>query len=457
MDRKANASREQQRRAIKQRMRRLDAVQFFNVLTGPQLLQTTEEHLPEHRERLYPPTVALSMFLMQALSADGSCQQAVNGWAAVRTREGLKAHSVRTGAYCKARARLPVELIRALTRRTGELVSARMPSSWGWRGRAVKLLDGTTVSMPDSVANQASYPQSSLQVRGVGYPLARVVGVICLASGLLRDAAIGACSGKGGSELALLRELYGTFERTDIALGDALYCNYFVIAALQARAVDVLFEQQGVRITDFRRGQSLGARDHVVNWTRPRRPQWMTLAQYEAVPLQLRVRETRVDGRVLVSTLLNARQVSKQDLQALYCKRWQVELDLRHIKTTLGMEVLSCRTPQMNQKQVWVFLLAYNLIRVLMAQAAQRAQVQPRELSFKHTLQLWLQWSAYGLVHEPEHIERLLLYIAAHRVGNRPGRKEPRMRRRRPKAFPLLKIPRAQARKAMRKTKAVAA
>jgi hypothetical protein len=394
------------------------------------------------------------MFLMQALSADASCQHAVNAWAAMRAREGLPAHSVRTGAYCRARARLPLELVSALARRTGELVSALSPERWRWRARAVKLLDGTTVSMPDSAVNQASYPQSSLQRPGVGYPLARVVGVICLASGVLRDAAMGACSGEGGSELALLRELYGAFERADIALGDALYCNYFVIAALQSRGVDVLFEQQGGRISDFRGGERLGVRDHVVCRERPRRPAWMTAEQYEAVPHELTLRETRVGGRVLVTTLLDARDVSKQQLHELYLRRWQVELDLRHIKTTLGMEVLSCRSPQMNQKQVWVFLLAYNLIRLLMAQAAQLAQVHPRELSFKHTLQLWLQWSAHGLLREQAHIERLLNYIAAHRIGNRPGRIEPRARRRRPKPFPLLKVPRAKARAMIRKSAA---
>lgn len=446
MDRKARRAREQQRHRIERRARASESVEIFNLLTGPELLETTEAHLPEHRERLYPPTVTLSMFLMQALSSDGSCQGAVNAWAALRESEDLPAQSLNTGAYCKARARLPLSLMQALVRRTGELVSAMSERHWRWRGRAVKLLDGSTVSMPDGPTNQARFPQSRLQAAGVGYPLARVVGVICLGSGMLRDAALGACVGEGGSELALLRQLYEAFESTDIALGDALYCNYFVIASLQGRGVDVLFEQQGGRISDFRCGERLGARDHVVCWERPPRPQWMSAAQYEQTPRQLRLRETRVGARVLVTSLLDARSVSKQQLKELYQQRWHVELDLRHIKTTLGMEVLSCRSAQMNEKQVWVYLLAYNLIRLLMAQAAQLAQVRPRELSFKHTVQLWLHWSMRGLLCESEHVQRLLHHIAAHRVGNRPGRKEPRARRRRPKPFPLLKIPRALAR-----------
>lgn len=449
-DRRAQFDSQQHRKRIGRRAQQIEAVDFFNALTGPQLLEVTEAHLPEHRERLYPPTVSLSMFMRQALSADGSCQQAVNAWAAQRTREGLSAQSVSTGAYCRARQRLPQSMVCALVRQTGELLSARALRCWGWRARAVKLLDGTTVSMPDSAANQACYPQSSRQAAGVGFPLARVVAVICLSTGAVRDAAMGPCVGEGGSELALLRGLQGAFCRGDIALGDALYCNYFLIAALQRLGVDVLFEQQGGRITDFRRGESLGARDHRVHWQRPRRPTWMSQQQYEAVPRQLLLREIQVDGRVLVTTMLDPRKVAKQELSALYQRRWHVELDLRNIKTTLGMELLSCHTPQMNEKEMWVHLLAYNLIRLLMAQAALQAEVHPRQLSFKHTLQLWTHWTLHGLASDPVHAERLLCLIASRIVGNRAGRVEPRVRKRRPKAFPLLKVPRAQARASLR-------
>ncbi len=444
----ARAQREarQHQKRIQRRTQSADPVEFFNILTSPELLQTTEEHLPEHRERCYPPTVALSMFLMQVLSEDGSCQEAVNTWAARCALEGLSAPSVHTGGYCKARGRLTQELVSALVRRTAELMEERVPEQWAWRGRCVKLIDGTTVSMPDTPANQARYPQSSRQAQGVGFPIARVVAVLSLASGALHDAAIGPCVGKGGSELGLLRGLLSAFEGGDIALGDALYCNYFLIAALQQRGVDVLFEQQGGRITDFRRGQRLGARDHLVAWPRPRRPEWMSEQQYGALPKQLTLRETQVGGRVLVSTLLDAHAVCKQELLALYQRRWNVELDLRNIKTTLDMDVLSCRSPEMNEKQMWVFLLAYNLIRLLMAQAASLAGLHPRQLSFKHAVQLWNCWVRFGLTSDPDQIRRLLQYISSRRVGNRPARHEPRARKRRPKPFPLLHVPRSQAR-----------
>lgn len=450
MHRNARVEQRQRQQQVQQAVASADAVSFFNLLTSPQLLEVTEAHLPDYRERLYPPTVTLSMFMMQALHADSSCQRAVSGWAAQRLQDGLSAPGVGTGSYCKARGRLPSEMVSALVRHTGERLSGLAPAAWNWRGRSVKLLDGTTVSMPDTAANQARYPQSPHQAIGVGFPLARVVAVMCLSTGAVCEAAMGPCLGKGGSELALLRQLYAAFRPGDIALGDALYCNYFVIAALQALGVDVLFEQQGGRITDFRRGESLGQRDHRVHWTRPRRPDWMPQAQYDALPQQLQLRETRVAGRVLVTTLLDHRQIAKPALSALYQRRWHVELDLRNIKVTLGMDILCCHSPAMNLKQLWVTLLAYNLIRLLMAQAALQANLQPRQLSFKHTLQLWTCWVVRGLTDDHHHTDRLFRYIASRTVGNRAGRVEPRVRKRRPKAFPLLQIPRVHARAQLR-------
>jgi Transposase DDE domain len=447
MDRRAQSELHQRRSKINRRASSTKAVEFFNLLTSPELLQTTEALLPEHRERLYPPTVALSIFMRQVLEADGSCQKAVNGWAAQRTADGLSACSVRTGGYCRARQRLPLEMVSALTRQTGQLLSQKALGQWLWRGRAVKLVDGTGLSMPDTAENQAVYPQPSSQAAGVGFPLARLVMVICLATGVALDAAIGPHRGKGSGELGLVRSLLEGFVAGDVMLADALYCNYFLIAALMAQGVDVLFEQNGSRITDFRRGQSLGTRDHIARWPKPAtRPEWMTPEQYAQAPDEITLREVKVGHQVLVTTLLNHRRVSKDALSALYARRWNVELDLRNLKTTTGMDVLSCQTPQMNDKQLWVHLLAYNVIRLLMAQAACSANVDPRSLSFKHTVQLWTEWTARGLCSANDR-QRLFASIAQCKVGHRPGRIEPRMRKRRPKPYPWLKVPRAQARR----------
>lgn len=449
MDKRSAWSRLQQhQQRIARRADRSQAVDFFNLLTSRELLDITEAHLPEHRERLYPPTVALSMFIKQVLDADGSCQRAVNGWAAQRTAEGLSTQSVRTGAYCRARQRLPAEMVKALTRETGALLCAAAAPGWCWRGRRVKLVDGTGLSMPDTAQNQAQYSQHSSQAEGVGFPLARLVGIICLATGALLDIALGPFTGKGHSETDLLRRLLGAFDAGDVMLADALYCSYWLIASLQAAGVDVLFEQHGTRITDFRRGRRLGARDHVVCWPKPtKRARWMTPEHYATFPDEVTVRELEVDGRVLVTTMLNARQVRKAELSSLYGQRWNVELDLRNIKTTLGMDVLRCLTPAMVEKELWVNLLAYNLIRLLMAQAARVSGLQPRELSFKHTVQMWTQWLSSRPDWQSDQLrDSLFRLIAQVRVGQRPGRLEPRARKRRPKPYPWLKVPRAVAR-----------
>ncbi len=241
------------------------------------------------------------------------------------------------------------------------------------------------------------------------------------------------------------------FPPGDVMLADALYCNDFLVATMLAAGVDVLFEQNGARHTDFRRGVSLGARDHLVRWTKSKtRPEWMSAEQYAEFPDALTVREVMVDGQILVTTLLNPRQVRKNALDRLYAQRWNVELDLRNIKTTLGVDVLRCLTPRMVEKELWVHLLAYNLIRLLMAQAALDASVHPRQLSFKHTVQLWTEWTTHrvDLGADPDTLFRLIAQLT---VGNRPGRIEPRARKRRPKPYPWLKMPRAEAREQVRR------
>lgn len=432
-----------------------DAFHFFNQLTSPDLLDTLESLLPEHRERLFPPTETLSMFLAQALNADRSCQNIVNDVAVKRLTHGLPQCSTRTGGYCKARKRLPLEMVSRMVRHTGHLIAAKAPGNWHWFGRRVRLVDGTTVTLPDTKANQAAYPQQRGQKPGLGFPICRIVGVTCLSSGAVLDAAIGSFAGKGSGEQALLRTLLDVFEAGDVMLGDAFYGTYFLLAELQSRGVDGLFEQHGARkrSTDFRRGKSLGSRDHLITLTKPKIcPQWMTAEQYQSEPDTLNIRELEVGGRVLVTTLTCPNTVTKDALKALYKRRWQVELDIRNIKTTLGMETLSCKTPKMGEKEVWVYLLAYNLIRLIMAESALMADVLPRSLSFKHTLQLLLAWN--GTQNDPnDHacITGLLTLVAETSVGNRPGRIEPRAIKRRPKPYPLLTKIRTLAREEVRK------
>jgi len=300
---------------------------FFNLLTGPELLDVVDAQLPEHRERLYPPTVTLSLFMSQALSSDGSCQNAVNDYVVGRVFNDLEPCSTGTGAYCKARQNLPLEMVSSVARQTGRVIVEHTPDAWHWRGRRVKLVDGTTVTMLDTPENQAVYPQQNGQKPGLGFPIARIVGLICLGSGAVLDAAMGPFKGKGASEHTLFRQLLDSLERGDIVLADRYYCSYWLIALLLAMGVDVIFGQNGARKTDFRKGKRLGARDHIVQWTKPRVcPDWMDKQEYENFPETLSIRETKVAGKVLVTTFLSPKDAPKSELSKLYQQRWQVEI-----------------------------------------------------------------------------------------------------------------------------------
>jgi Transposase DDE domain len=450
-----NPSAHLRQRRVQGRARNSDAYAFFNLLTGPELLGQVESLLPEHRERQFPPTETLSMFLAQVLSADCSCQKAVDDAAVKRLLGGLKPCSTHTGAYCRARSRLPTPMVQTLAHYTGRAIAARAPMSWCWRGRRVRLVDGTTVTMPDTLANQGAYPQPRSQKPGLGFPICRMVGIVCLASGALLNAATGCYHGKGSDEQTLLRSLLDTLERGDVMVGDAYYATFFLLCALLERGIDAVFEQHGARqrTTDFRCGKRLGVRDHLMVLDKPSiKPDWMSKADYARAPATITVREARAGGKTLVTTLLDPKQTPKSELKLVYQSRWHVELDLRNIKTTLGMEKLSCLTPAMAIKEIWVYLLAYNLIRLMMAQAAVLSDLLPRQLSFKHTVQIWLAWTVHGdSAERGAHIHGLFVLLAQQRVGDRPGRIEPRAVKRRPKPYPLMTQPREIARAHVRK------
>ena len=439
-------SRAQQQR-IRSHIGGCDSYAFFNLLTGPELLDKVESELPEHRERLFPPTETLSMFLAQALSEDRSCQKAVDQAAVKRLCAGMRPCSTHTGAYCVARQRLPMAMVRTMACFTGAQVSGRAPQSWRWQGHPVRLVDGTTLTMPDTPANQCAYPQPASQKPGLGFPMCRMVGVVCLGSGALLDIAVGRYQGKGGDEQSLLRSILGALEPGDLLLGDANFATYFLLCKLQERGVEAVFEQHGSRqhSTDFRCGQRLGERDHLMVLSKPRRkPDWMSQSDYDQAPESLVVRELRTGGKILVTTLLCPKTTSKRSLTSLYRDRWHIELDLRNIKATMEMGQLSCLTPSMVIKEIWVYMLAYNLIRLMMAQAALLTDCLPRQISFKHTLQIWIACNEHAIqIDFGDKLRGMFALIAQQRVGQRPGRIEPRAIKRRPKNYPLLDKPRS--------------
>jgi hypothetical protein len=315
--------------------------------------------------------------------------------------------------------------------------------------------------MPDTPANQAAYPQHTAQAPGLGFPIARLVVVFCLACGTALDAALGRYQGKQVGETALLRSLNHALEPGDVLLGDRCYGGWFDLALLRESGIDAVVRLHQQRDCDFRRGRRWGPGDHVVEWAKPDRPDWMDEATYARLPERLVLREVRVrvtqagfrtDSLVVVTTLIDP-TVTADDLAELYRARWHAELDLRSLKVTLGMDVLRCKTPDMVQKGVWAHLVAYNLIRAVMARAALEFGGPPRDISFKGALQTMRAFAerlvdADGTTAE-QLSEWLLIAIGSYHVGNRPDRVEPRKRKRRPKHYPLLMQPRAQVRDAL--------
>jgi HAMP domain-containing protein len=292
----------------------------------------------------------------------------------------------------------------------------------------------------------------------LGFPIARLLVVFSLAVGTVLAAAMGRYQGKRTSELALLRMVLDQFRPGDIVLADRFYCSYWLIAALRARGVDVVVRLHQRRTADFRRGRRLGRDDHIVVWTKPKEiPDWMSRAEYEAMPDQLTIRETRVRVKdktkrvrklVIVTTLTEPRTYPARELGGLFRQRWHAELDLRSLKTSMHMEMLRTKTPELVRKEVAAHLLAYNLIRGIMAEAARGEGIKPRSVSFKGAQHTVREFEAVHL-YDPERIgrdlPRLVSLIGRKRVGDRPDRYEPRAVKRRPKPHPLLRMPRRKA------------
>lgn len=412
------------------------------------------------RNRLFPPQLTLWTFLLQVLSPDGSCREALSRLRPWMIAQGQTPCSPNTGSYCKARKRLPAGVVSTLARHSGQRLCEQTPEAWLWKGRRVKIVDGSTVSMPDTEANQAAYPQPRSQQPGVGFPLARLVAVFDLGSGALTTLGVGRYQGKATGEMALFRQQQHHLQRGDVVLADCYYSSYWTLAGLYGQGFDYVGRQHHRRTTDFRCGQRLGREDHRVEWCKPVKPAWMDQPTYAGLPEQLTVRELRVRvGRrgfrtqvfVVVTTLLDARLYSAHDIADLYGQRWHCELDLRSIKVALGMDVLRCRTPEMVRKELWMYVLAYNLIRAVMVRAALSQGLYPRQLSFTGALQAVNGFTPALVFAEGAVVvallDALLGSVAAHRVGQRPNRVEPRAVKRRPKAHKLLSVPRLKARK----------
>jgi hypothetical protein len=415
------------------------------------------------RDRIYSPLVTLWVFLGQVLSADPCCRAAVARLLAHRLSQGQSPCSAETGAYCQARKRLPETLFAEVARQTGRALDDNADPQWLWKGRRVYIYDGSSVSMPDTEANQSEYPQPIVQKPGLGFPLARIAAVFSLACGAVLDLGICRYAGKGQSELGMLRTLWGLFRQGDVVLADRLMCAWTEMAMLKERGVDSLYRLTSHRTADFRRGKRLGKGDHIVKWVKPAKPRSIDRATYDALPEFLLIREMHVRVEqpgfrtktiIVATTLLDAEEITKEDLGQVYRARWNAELDLRSLKQTMQMDILRCKTPELVRKEIWTHILAYNLIRTIMAQTASKHDIDPRTISFKGAMQTLAAFQPVialqgqrGLAWRMNLYQHLLDAIATHRVGDRPDRYEPRRIKRRPKPYDRLMKPRQQAKR----------
>jgi hypothetical protein len=420
-------------------------------------------------DRIYSPLVTLWVFLGQVLSQDHSCRAAVARLIAHRVSRGQRPCSAKTSAYCQARKRLPEKFFFCVARLVGKALDDKVDPTWLWKERRVYMFDGTTVSMPDTRKNQVAYPQVYNQKPGLGFPIARVCTIMSLSCGAVLDLGISRYAGKGQGELSLLRKLWDVLSPGDILLTDALMSTWYEMLTLKERGVDSVSRlNKATRRADFRRGKRLGKGDHIVRWPKPSRMiaslDWTT---YKNLPDSLEVRETRVRVEqrgfrtkrlIVVTTLLDPEAVTKDDLANLYRSRWSQELDIRDLKISLQMDVLRCKTPELVRKEIWTHILAYNLIRTIMAQAASQHELQPREISFKGTVQTLEAFQP--LISFQEHIDatfrrqlylQLLKAVATHRVADRPDRFEPRKRKRNPRKAEMMTTPRWELKRLMRK------
>jgi hypothetical protein len=439
---------------------------FTDVLSEEVIVQSLTTIGSSWLDRIYTPLVTLWVFLGQVLSADHSCRAAVARLIAHLISRGESPCSPETGAYCQARKRLPEEFFSSVARQTGHALDQGVDPRWLWKSKRVYVYDGSSVSMPDTPENQRDYPQPDTQKRGLGFPLARLAAVFSLACGAVLDLGICRYAGKGQSELGMLRTLWDLFRPGDVMLADRLMCTWTEMVMLKKRRVDCVCRLTSHRKADFRCGQRLGKDDHIVKWPKPAKPRSIDRETYNALPEFLIVRECRVRIKqpgfrvttlVVATTLLDAVEFTNDDLAQLYRARWNAELDLRSLKQTLQMDVLRCKTPELVRKEIWTHILAYNLIRTIIAQAATKHGIEPRTISFKGAIQtleafqpvIALQGDRSTACRQKLY-EQLLDAIASHRVADRPDRYEPRLRKRRPKHYGFLRKPRRATKRDMR-------
>lgn len=439
-------------KVVRDKFSRDDGLPFGRLLKREYVLGVLESEGHAYRNRVFCPLVTLWGWLSQCLSQDKSLNEAVSRILAHRVAVGLPACSASSAGYTRARTRFPGSAMMRMAKEIGREVHNGANGSWKWREREVFLADGTGFTMPDTTENQLAWPQSNRSPKGLGFPIMRAVALISLATGAVIDMAFAQYKGKGTGEINLLRSLLGSLNPGNILVADRYYPSFVSIAMLKQVGVDLVSISHHTRKIDFSTGHILGPKDHIVEWQRPQSRKYVDPQVQASLPEKISVREfaISIEGRsggsqevVVISTIVDP-TIPKEELADLYWQRWNCELDIRSIKHSLHMDVLRCKTPDMIRKEIWCHLLAYNLLRGTMVESAKKNNILPRQLSIKGTLQAVESFTpAMMAIDDSETLyNALLTTVSAHRVGNRPGRQEPRFKKRRPGWTAYMTIPR---------------
>ena len=443
-------------RRTTQRLRQVTMAQLGEHLAQliPAHLLACEEDGPHSRERIYSLRLTFECFVWQLLNPHTPCREVVRQVQALCRLQGVAPPDEGSSAYIQARQHLPQERFERVLKAVAVAADQRAGDVGHLAGRPVKVVDGSTVQLPDTPANQKHYPQPSSQKPGCGFPVMRLVGLFSLASGALLEVALGNLL---SHDLRVFAQLWETLRSGDILLGDRGFGNFPTVAQLPRQGVDVVARLHQRRKVDFRKAKRLATHDGLFVWRKNyQQSDIMTAAQWRALPEEIPVRIVRFHATIrgfrhrkitLVTTLLDPQLYPAAQLAALYGRRWRLELWLRDLKTTMGMELLRCQSPAMARKEVLAYLIAHNLVRCVMAEAALIHNITLDRLSFKGTLDALRQYSAAIARARSRQLRRqlwqdLLLNLVRDQVPWRPHRRQPRAVKRRPKQYPLLTRPR---------------
>ncbi|NER26032.1 MAG: IS4 family transposase [Symploca sp. SIO1C2] len=439
---------------LKEKFRLSVGLPFREFLPQAYLEQQLTELSIKYRNRLFNPIVTLWAFLSQVLDVDKSCHHALSRVIAWLSTENVEIPSTSTSAYCQARKRLPEKFLENLFRDSGKNLSAQVNPSSLWCGRHIIILDCSTVSMPDTQANQKAYPQSGQQKKGCGFPIAKIGVLFSLATGAAIAVVIDILN---SNDIKLARKLYQFLQPLDVLLGDSAFCSYADFFWLRQRGCDTVIRKHKGRCQQLKGGFIIANNDKIVTWRKPKTcPRGLTKTEFSALPETQKIREVfysieqpgfRTQSVSVLTTLLDIDAFSTAALTQLYRSRWDVELNIKHLKTSLGMDVLRCQTPDMVRKEIYAFLLVYNLLRSLMWDAGITYSTPPLRLSLQGTRQKFDNFIPQFLSVCSDRVYRVyqtLLKVIVHKtVPSRPGRVEPRVVKRRPKAYPWMHQPRS--------------